>query len=83
MRHGPVLGDVSQGGLGAGRPQFGCLAVPETSVLPSADEVASEDDLEKAAERQYLASVGKEKEWLSEEQVRLVGKAWVAVSGLG
>ncbi len=31
--------------------------------------MASEDDLEKAAERQYLASVGKEKEWLSEEQV--------------
>lgn len=47
------------------------------------DEVASEDDLEKAAERQYLASVGKEKEWLSEEQVRLVGKAWVAVAGQG
>ncbi|PRW44477.1 lysine-specific histone demethylase 1-like protein 3 isoform A [Chlorella sorokiniana] len=34
------------------------------------DEVASEDDLERAAERQYLATVGKEKEWLSEEQLQ-------------
>jgi len=49
-----------------------------------ADEVASEDDLEKAMERQVAAALGKERQYVSEEQVRqVVHLVWHAVQLLG
>jgi hypothetical protein len=35
----------------------------------AAGEVASEDDLEKSLERRLAAVMGKERQWMSEEQV--------------
>lgn len=54
--------------LGPFSSHAACLP-PSPSPLPD-DEVASEDDLEKNMERRVAAMVGRERQWLSDEQAR-------------